>query len=121
MLRARFAVAVAALAMAGCLVTVPPAQAASSASDPDQTLVSLGHAGRFLTDPAGQVVILHGLNMVSKVAPYEPAAVGFGIQAARSLAANGFDVVRLGVIYAGVEPEPGGFSASYIASIRQTV
>jgi endoglycosylceramidase len=120
-LRARFAVAVAALAMAGCLATAPPAQGAGSGPGPNQALVNLGHAGRFLTDPAGQVVVLHGLNMVSKVAPYEPAAVGFGIQAARSLAANGFDVVRLGVIYAGVEPEPGVFSASYIASIKRTV
>ena len=99
-LRARFAVAVAVLAMAGCLVTAPPASAAGSGSGPNQALVNLGHAGRFLTDPAGQAVVLHGLNMVAKVAPYEPAAVGFGIQAARSLAANGFDVVRLGVIYA---------------------
>ena len=121
LLRARFAVAVAALAMAGSLVAASPAHGAGSGSGPDQALVNLGHAGRFLTDPAAQVVVLHGLNMVAKVAPYEPAAVGFGIQAARSLAADGFDVVRLGVIYAGVEPEPGVFSASYIASIKRTV
>ena len=121
MLRARFAVVVVVLAMAGCLVTEPPASATDSRSGPNRALVNLGHAGRFLTDPTGQVVVLHGLNMVAKVAPYEPAAVGFGIQAARSLAANGFDVVRLGVIYAGVEPEPGVFSASYIASIKRTV
>ena len=81
----------------------------------------LGHSGRFLTDPAGQVVILHGLNMVSKVAPYEPQAAGFGLAAARSLAADGFDVVRLGVLYSAVEPEPGVFSAAYVASIKRTV
>jgi endoglycosylceramidase len=86
-----------------------------------RALAPLGHAGQFLTDRAGQVAILHGLNMVSKVAPYEPAAAGFGAVAASSLAANGFDVVRLGVIYSAVEPEPGVFSAAYVASIKRTV
>jgi endoglycosylceramidase len=81
----------------------------------------LGHSGRFLTDAAGQVVILHGLNMVSKVAPFEPEAAGFGSAAARSLAADGFNVVRLGVIYSALEPEPGVFSAGYVASIKRTV
>src|ERR1700689_2283700 len=81
----------------------------------------LGHSGQFLTDAAGQVVTLHGLNMVSKVAPYEPAAAGFGTAAAQSLAANGFNVVRLGIIYSALEPEPGVFSASYVASIKHTV
>jgi endoglycosylceramidase len=81
----------------------------------------LGHSGQFLTDAAGQVVTLHGLNMVSKVAPYEPAAAGFGTAAAQSLAANGFNVVRLGIIYSALEPEPGVFSAGYVASIKHTV
>ncbi len=83
--------------------------------------VPLGHSGRFLTDAAGQVVTLHGLDMVSKVAPYEPAAAGFGTAAAHSLAANGFNVVRLGIIYSALEPEPGVFSASYVTSISRTV
>jgi endoglycosylceramidase len=81
----------------------------------------LGHAGRFLTDSAGQVVILHGLNMVSKVAPDEPAAMGFGAVAAHSLAVSGFDVVRLGVIYSALEPEPGVLSSAYASSIEDTV
>jgi endoglycosylceramidase len=115
------AVLAAMLAALACLTPATAGGAEATPSRPHGTLAVLGHAGRYLTDPAGQVVILHGLNMVSKVAPYEPAAAGFGSQAATSLAADGFDVVRLGVIYGAVEPEPGVFSASYVASIKRTV
>jgi endoglycosylceramidase len=66
-------------------------------------------------------VILHGLNMVSKQPPYEPAAAGFGSVAAATLASEGFDVVRVGVIYSAVEPRPGIYSASYVDSIASTV
>lgn len=81
----------------------------------------VGHTGRFLTDAAGQVIVLHGFDMVSKVPPYEPAAAGFASVAAEALAGNGFDVVRLGVIYSAVEPAPGVFSAAYVDSIAHTV
>jgi len=81
----------------------------------------LGHVGRWIVDAKGRVVILHGLNVVNKRAPYTPAAAGFGAAAAATLAENGFDVVRLGVIYAAVEPRPGVFNHRYIASVEDTV
>lgn len=81
----------------------------------------IGHAGQFLTDADGQVVTLHGLDMAYKLAPYEPAAAGFGSVAAEVLASNGFDVVRLGVFYSALEPRPGVLSASYLNSIATTV
>jgi endoglycosylceramidase len=59
--------------------------------------------------------------MVYKRPPYTPAAAGFGTLAARSLAEDGFDVVRLGVIYSAVEPRPGQFDDRYIGSIASTV
>ncbi|WP_293060063.1 cellulase family glycosylhydrolase, partial [Mycobacterium sp.] len=55
------------------------------------------------------------------MAPYEPSGEGFGLQDAAFLAANGFNVVRLGVQWAGVEPEPGVIDYAYLASIAQTV
>lgn len=113
----------AALVLAACTESAsrpPGARPAASRPDPPAPAI-VGHSGRFLTDASGQVVILHGLDMVSKVPPYEPAAAGFGAVAARSLASNGFDVVRLGVIYSAVEPEPGVFSAAYVRSIARTV
>jgi endoglycosylceramidase len=59
--------------------------------------------------------------MVYKDPPYEPASAGFGTAAADTLADDGLDVVRLGVIYSAVEPEPGVFSSAYVSSIEATV
>ncbi|OBG02156.1 cellulase family glycosylhydrolase [Mycolicibacter sinensis] len=75
----------------------------------------------WLTNAAGQVVIWHGLNQVYKIPPYEPSANGFGEDDAAFLAANGFNAVRLGVIWAGVEPQPGVIDYDYLASIQHTV
>lgn len=120
-------VSLAALLLAAC--STPQKHAGSTttsskplpAAQPRARTSDLGHSGRWLTNAEGQVVILHGLNMVYKKPPYEPAAAGFGSVAATSLAREGFDVVRLGVIYSAVEPEPGVFSTSYIDSIEKTV
>jgi endoglycosylceramidase len=81
----------------------------------------LGHAGRWITDAQGRVVNLHGINMVYKRAPYAPDATGFGDDDAAFLAAEGFDAVRLGVIYKAVEPEPGVYDDAYLDRIRSTV
>uniref|UniRef100_UPI00061AD0F2 PGRS repeat-containing protein n=1 Tax=Mycobacterium sp. UM_Kg27 TaxID=1545693 RepID=UPI00061AD0F2 len=75
----------------------------------------------WLTNSNGQVVLLRGLNQVYKIPPYEPSADGFGDKDAAFLAANGFNVVRLGVIWAGVQPEPGVIDYDYLASIENTV
>jgi endoglycosylceramidase len=82
---------------------------------------SLGTTGSFLTNSDGQVVMLHGLNEVYKVAPGEPSASGFSDDDAAFLAANGFNAVRVGVIWSDLEPEPGQFNAAYLASIENTV
>ena len=80
----------------------------------------LSHEGRWITDRAGRVVILHGVNMVYKVRSYRPAAAGFGRDDARFLARHGFNTVRLGLIYAGVEPRPGRIDRRYLASIARS-
>lgn len=80
----------------------------------------LSSAGRWITDARGKVVILHGLNMVYKRPPYDPRSVGFGADDAAFLHRNGFDTVRLGMIYKAVEPRPGRFSSQYIRGIRAT-
>src|SRR5262245_33562171 len=74
----------------------------------------LSHEGRWLTDAAGRVVLLHGVNEVSKSAPFYPAAFGFGGDDADFLAEQGFNAVRLGVDFRGVMPEPGAVNAAYI-------
>jgi len=91
------------------------------ASPPSQSASDLGHAGRWITDGSGRVVILHGLNMVNKLAPYTPKATGFGTAATATLSSNGFDVVRLGVLYQAVEPSPGVINGAYLRSLATTV
>ena len=81
----------------------------------------LTDTGTWITNSNGDVVIMHGLNEVMKVAPYEPSAEGFSTQDAQFLEDNGFNAVRLGVIWEAVEPEPGVFNDAYLANIAQTV
>ncbi|HEX7321340.1 MAG TPA: cellulase family glycosylhydrolase [Mycobacterium sp.] len=94
-----------------------PGTDASGSASP----AGLTATGSWLTNSDGQVVLMHGLNQVYKIAPYEPSADGFSADDAAFLAANGFNAVRLGVIWAGVEPQPGVFNDAYLASIAQTV
>jgi endoglycosylceramidase len=81
----------------------------------------LGHDGRWITDAHGRVVLLHGFNVVDKLAPYAPDALGFGADDAAFLAAEGYDTVRLGVMYQAVEPSPGVYDDAYLARIERTV
>lgn len=101
--------------------TVGISGATAAAGQPTGSMPPLSHLGTWLTTSDGQVVILHGLNEVYKLAPYEPSASGFDEQDAQFLADNGFNVVRLGVIWAGIEPQPGVIDTDYLDSIRQTV
>ncbi|MGA8547991.1 MAG: cellulase family glycosylhydrolase, partial [Mycobacterium sp.] len=91
------------------------AAGATSGSD------AIGTTGGWLTNSDGQVVIMHGLNEVYKIPPGEPSASGFSDDDAAFLAANGFNAVRLGVIWADLEPQPGVFDTAYLNSIEQTV
>ncbi|MEA2448914.1 MAG: endoglycosylceramidase [Thermoleophilaceae bacterium] len=81
----------------------------------------LGHQGRWITDRGGRVVTLRGINMVYKLSPYAPDAVGFGDDDAAFLASEGFTTVRLGVIYEAVEPSPGAYDDAYLGRIAATV
>jgi endoglycosylceramidase len=101
---------------ASSAVAPPIAQAA-----PLGPTLPIGHVGRWMTDTDGRAVILHGLNQVYKVPPYTPSADGFGDDDAAFLAANGFNAMRVGVIWAAVEPQPLTYDDNYLASIAQTV
>jgi endoglycosylceramidase len=114
----------------GCaLVVLALAGAACSSSGgsrprvttPAPPVDTIGHAGRWLTDATGRVVTLHGVNMVAKRFPYYPSRFGFGDDDARFLAANGFNAVRLGVIYKAVEPSAGVYDDEYLKRIDGTV
>src|SRR6476620_9530856 len=81
----------------------------------------LGHTGRWLTDEWGRVVNLHGVNFVKKFPPISPADAGFGADDAAFLRDQGFNVVRLGVVFGSVMPQPGVIDQAYVDSIASTV
>lgn len=85
----------------------------------DSTL--LGHHGRWIVDSQGRVRIFHGVGVMDYSPPNLPAAMGFGAKDARFLAARGFNLVRLGMNWSGIEPQPGVFSSAYLQSILGTV
>ena len=68
--------------------------------------------GPYLRDDLGRVVFLHGVNAVYKYAPYElysdPGKPwDFSATDASEMARLGFNVVRLGITWAGLEPGTG--------------
>jgi endoglycosylceramidase len=102
----------AALALVAALL-FRPAQAA--------IIQPAGHTGTFLTDASGRLLIVHGINMINKFPPYDLASLGFGDEDAAMLQRMGLNAVRVGVIYAAVEPQPGKFDDAYLHSIAKTV
>src|SRR5947209_4402963 len=84
-------------------------------------VLPLGHAGRWITDRSGRVVVMHGTNMVYKVAPFYPAAGPFGPSDAAFLRAIGLTAVRVGILWEALEPAPGAYDESYLAHIQATV
>jgi endoglycosylceramidase len=112
----RFLVALA-LAFAGLVVS--PDSASAQPDDPAPASRAVPR-GDWILDPAGRVLVLHGINMVYKRPPYAPDVEGFGRDDARFLARNGFTTVRLGLIWKAVEPRPGTYDEDYLARIRRT-
>ncbi len=92
----------------------PQARAGATATGPVAPVVPLGHVGRWLVDRTGRVVDVHGINQVAKTAPFYPGAQGFGADDADFLVANGFTVVRLGIVWEALEPKPGVIDTAYI-------
>jgi len=82
----------------------------------------LKNADRWIVDSDGRTVIIRGVNMINKMPPdYTLSATGFGEVDAQLLAANGFNAVRVGVIYSAVEPTPGQYDVDYLQDIKGTV
>ncbi|MGH9045454.1 MAG: cellulase family glycosylhydrolase [Acidimicrobiales bacterium] len=103
--------------------------------------------GPFLYDRQGRVVLLHGVNVVYKYPPFEVypdphRPWNFSAHDASLMARLGFNVVRLGITWSGLEPgnapsndpdictkgppgDPGQFDLPvldrYLAHVRQTV
>jgi hypothetical protein len=89
------------LALVCALLVSPPAS-----GDGGNPIPRLHRDGRNLVDQYGRVVIVHGLNLVWKRAPYAPPDTPAGFTAADAdwLEAHGFNGARIGVLWAGVTP-----------------
>ena len=107
------------LSLVACVVLL--AATSASASTAGGPKLPLGHAGRWITDASGRVYVTHGINMVYKLPPYYPAAIGFGDNDAAFLRSIGFTAVRVGVLWEAVEPQPGVYDDSYLNQIAATV
>lgn len=122
--RPRLALATAVTALAALLAA--PAEATEGAAPPSRTAVEAGSTvaevprlqrrGRWLVDRQGRVVLVHGVNLVWKHAPYAPPATaeGFTARDARWLRRHGFNGARLGTLWAGLTPDrPGVVDPAY--------
>ena len=102
-----------------CIVIVCLSIVTPQAFARDSTL--LRHDGRWITDVRGRVVIPHGVAVMNFQPPNTPETAGFGDAAAADLEAHGFNVVRVGMNWSGLEPKPGEVSSAYLDSIERTV
>ncbi|HUS23861.1 MAG TPA: cellulase family glycosylhydrolase [Candidatus Binatia bacterium] len=104
-----------ALALSACSDGgVAPPEGSGQAGGPQQ----LRRDGRWLVDRDGRVVLMHGVNLVWKNAPFVPADTPAGFRAADAawLESHGFNSARIGVLWSGVSPQQGAIDASYLAA-----
>jgi endoglycosylceramidase len=93
------------------VMAVVPA-GARAAADP------LAVKGGRLVDRQGRTVVLHGVNVVYKLARYAP---DFTRADARRLRGWGMNAIRLGVSWKALEPTRGVLDAGYAARVRKLV
>ena len=98
-------------ALLAALIAAVPASA-PGAADP------LAVKGGRLVDGQDRAVVLHGVNVVYKLAPYAP---DFTRADARRLRGWGMDAIRLGVSWRALEPTRGVLDAGYAARVRRLV
>ena len=83
--------------------------------------------GGYLKDERGRNRLFRGVNAVYKAPPWHPVTDWYDSNTSlaredmEQLAAWGFNVVRLGVLWPGVEPEPGVYDEAYLATMRAIV
>lgn len=76
---------------------------------------------RWLLDRTGRVRILHGTNMVRKLAPYTLSSVRFGADDADAIVKAGWNTIRVGFAWKALEPRPGEYDRAYLADLAGTV
>lgn len=90
--------------------------------------VKIDPSTRKFIDQFNRTRVFHGMNAVYKVAPWHPTLSGFDPENslsdidAKNLKQWGFNLVRLGVMWPGVEPgERGAYNQTYLDQIETLV
>ncbi|KAJ5067604.1 cellulase [Anaeramoeba ignava] len=89
--------------------------------------ISVDPTSRMILDNNGRSILFHGVNMVTKEFPYHPNLEEWSPEMSLvqedidNLKKWGFNGVRLGVMWPGVEPEEGVYNATYLATMRKIV
>ncbi len=83
-----------------------------------KALPRLSASGRYFVDKEGNTHILRGVNFVVKTPPDTPQSYGLNDDVAAFLRDSGVTVVRLGLLWKGVEPAPGVYDDTYIGQVR---
>ena len=87
---------------------------ASGAAHAD-SLAMLSHHGRWLTDPEGRVVILHGVEFDKfKPGTSTEGWIDASPQAAPFIASQGFNLARVSIAFSLLEPQLGQYDDSYV-------
>ncbi|KAF2069016.1 hypothetical protein CYY_009664 [Polysphondylium violaceum] len=82
---------------------------------------------QFLIDESYRVRLFHGVNVVYKIPPYYPSTGEFdpitslNQQDIDNLVGWGFNAVRLGVMWPGVEPVEGDYNSTYLDTMKSIV
>jgi hypothetical protein len=100
------------LLLAGC--------SANNARNGDSPLPRISVSNGSFIDSYGNKIYLRGVNLMSKT-PQDLIELGFNTQTAAFIAHNNFNVVRLGLQWAYIEPSPGVFNSSYLDHAKQII
>ena len=76
--------------------------------------------GQNFIDPQGRQLILNGINFISKN-PDEKYMPPQGIETFQNFKNWGFNCIRLGIIWDGLEPEPGIYNEEYLKEIDKRI
>lgn len=91
------------------------------------SLLSSGAGDRVFIDSDGRERIFHGVNSVVKGPPWVPETRYFHVNYSMTehdmqiLSSMGMNVIRLGVMWAGVEPVQGQYNTSYLQQLELIV
>lgn len=95
--------------------------------EPALARIAVNTQTKSLVDEYGRDVLFHGVNVVYKIAPYIPSDGEFDVgdslnaEDIQNLKKWGMNFVRLGVMWEGVEREPGVYDDIYLAKVDSLI